>query len=87
MGPRLCRLQHVSVSSALSGPRAESPLLQATTPPSPAPRPEDSEHLTAEEITGAEDEDIDTAGSEETMDGKESFLDDTVDRMSVFKKK
>ena len=87
MGPRLCRLQHVSVSSALSGPRSESPLLQATTPPSPAPRPEDSEHLTAEEITEADDEEIDTARSEETMDGKESFLDDTVDRMSVFKKK
>ena len=88
MGRRLCRLQHVRPcqQSPLSL-RAHSPLLQASAPPSPAPG--HSEHLTAEEITEDEDEDeeIDSVKSEETMDGKESFRDDTVDRMRVFKKK
>ena len=65
--------------------------MQAPAPPSPAPPPEPglSELLTAEEITedeGEEDQ-IDMGKSEDTMDGKESCLDDTVDKMSVFKKK
>ena len=71
-------------------PSVLTPLLQAPAPPSPAPpEPGHSEHLTAEEITEDEGEEdhVDMLTSEETMNGKESCLDDTVDKMSVFKKK
>ena len=68
-------------------PSLLTPLLQAPAPPSPAPG--HSEHLTAEEITEEEGEEdhVDMITSEETMSGKEACLDDTVDKMSVFKKK
>ena len=63
-----------------------TPLLQA--PPSVQSGPGHSEELTAEEVTEdeAESGDIDVT-AEERMDGKQAFLDETVDKMSVFKKK